>query len=159
MAASTSASALSVRPATSEDFDLLGRLLQLYLYDFSEHTGDDVDSEGNFPYAWLDAYRHEEDRHAYLVEVTGRPAGFAFVRGGEATQMAEFFVLRKYRRDGVGLETARLLFAAHVGPWSVTQLATNLDATTFWRRAIPVPYTETVHADGEVEQRFSIEPS
>ncbi|WP_193105030.1 GNAT family N-acetyltransferase [Brachybacterium sp. FME24] len=159
MVPSTAASALTVLPASGEDFDLLGRLLQLYFYDFSEYTGDDVDDEGSFHYAWLDTYRHEQDRYAYVVRVDGHPAGFALVRQGDPTQMAEFFVLRKYRRDGVGRRTARLLFDAHVGSWSVTQLATNPEATSFWRRAIPVPFDETVHADGKVEQTFSIEPA
>lgn len=157
MVASRSTSTLTVLPAKSDDFDLLGRLLQLYLYDFSEYTGDDADDEGSFHYAWLDAYRHEPDRYAYVVRVEGHPAGFALVRQGDPTEMAEFFVLKKYRRDGVGLRAARLLFDAHPGPWSVMQLATNPEATSFWRRAIPVSFDEPVHADGKVEQRFSIE--
>ncbi|ATG53400.1 GNAT family N-acetyltransferase [Brachybacterium ginsengisoli] len=152
-----SASAPTVRPARGEDFDLLAGLLQLYLHDFSEHTGWDVDEHGLFHYAWLDAYRHEQGRHAYVFRVEGRPAGFALVREAERIQMAEFFVLRKYRREGVGLAAARHLLEAHAGAWSITQLASNPEATSFWRRAIPVPFEETVEADGTVEQRFSIE--
>lgn len=154
MTASTTASPFTVLPASGEDFKLLGRLLQLYLYDFSEFTGDDVDEDGSFHYAWLDAYRHEADRHAYLIRVEGHPAGFALVRGGDRTQMAEFFILRKYRRGGVGVRAAQTLFDAHPGPWSITQLATNPMATAFWRYAIPVPVDETVHADGLIEQSF-----
>lgn len=157
MTAPRSASAPTVLPATEEDVDLLARLLQLYLHDFSEHTGWDVDEHGLFHYAWLDAYRHEPGRHAYVMRVEGRPAGFALVREAERIHMAEFFVLRKYRREGVGIAAARYLLTAHAGPWSITQLASNHEATAFWRRAIPVPFEETVQADGTVEQRFAID--
>lgn len=157
MTAPRSAPAPTIHPARDEDFDLLARLLQLYLHDFSEHTGWDVDEQGLFHYAWLDAYRHEEGRHAYVFRVEGRTAGFALVREAERIHMAEFFVLRRYRREGVGLAAARRLFEAHPGPWSIMQLATNPEATAFWRRAIPVQFEETVQADGTVEQRFTID--
>jgi predicted acetyltransferase len=149
----------TVHPARDEDFELLDRLLQLYLHDFSEHTGEDVDEHGRFQYAWLDAYRHEAGRHASVIRVEGRPAGFALVREAEVLHMAEFFVLRKHRRAGVGLAAARHLLEARIGPWSITQLASNPEATAFWRRAIPVPFEESVQADGTVEQRFTIEHS
>ena len=160
MRMTTAASPLvpTVTSATGEDFDLLGSLLQLYLYDFSEHTGEDVDGHGSYHYAWLDAYRNEAARHAYIIRMDGHPAGFALVRNGELIQMAEFFVLTKYRRGGVGTMAARELFEALTGSWSISQLATNRSATEFWRRAIPVPFEELVHADGRVEQRFTNEP-
>ncbi|WP_157975603.1 GNAT family N-acetyltransferase [Brachybacterium sp. YJGR34] len=147
----------TLAPASDADHDLLARLLQLYLHDLSPHTGDDVDERGAFHYAWLEAYRQEAGRHAVLLRVEGRPAGFALIRSGEVTQMAEFFVLGKYRGAGVGSRAAQELFAAFPGAWSVSQLATNTEATAFWRRTIPVPYEEHVHADGSVEQRFTIE--
>ncbi|GAA1483784.1 GNAT family N-acetyltransferase [Brachybacterium fresconis] len=145
----------TVTVVTDAGFDLLGRLLQLYLYDFSEHAGYDVDERGEYHYAWLDAYRDEADRHAYLFRVGAHPAGFALVRRGEPTTMAEFFVLRKYRRGGVGTTAARQLLAMLPGTWSISQLASNRAATEFWRRAIPVPFEEITHADGHMEQRFT----
>lgn len=150
--------ALAITPASDAEFTLLERLLQLYLHDFSAHTGDDVDDQGSFHYAWLDAYRVEPDRHALLVRVEGRPAGFALVRSGEPTRMAEFFVLAKYRRHGVGTAAARELFRRFAGDWSITQLATNRAATEFWRRAIPASFDERTWADGRVEQRFTSAP-
>lgn len=147
--------ALAVLPAAGADFELLERLLQLYLYDFSQHAGYDVDDRGSYHYAWLAAYRGEPDRHAYTIRVGTRPAGFALVRSGEPTRMAELFMLRKYRRAGLGAKAAREVLRLHPGRWSISQLATNRPATEFWRRAIPVPFEESVHADGRVEQRFT----
>lgn len=158
MSAAASPPPLTVTAAADEGFGLLERLLQLYLYDFSEHAGYDVDEDGSFPYAWLEAYRHDADRHAYIVRAEGHPAGFALVRSGEPTRMAEFFVLRKYRRGGVGTRAARALFGKFPGPWSVTQLVSNREATEFWRRAIPAPFDEVLHTDGQVEQTFTSAP-
>lgn len=106
MTAPRSASAPTIHPAREDDFNLLSRLLQLYLHDFSEHTGWDVDEHGLSHYAWLDAYREEPGRHAYVIRVEGRPAGFTLVREAERIHMAEFFVLRKHRRASAGLTTA-----------------------------------------------------
>ncbi|MGO2313801.1 GNAT family N-acetyltransferase [Brachybacterium tyrofermentans] len=147
---------LVIARAVEADHELLARLLQLYLYDFSDHAGYDVDERGEFHYAWLEEYWRASDRHAFLIRVGGHPAGFALVRSGNPSRMAEFFVLRKHRRTGVGTQAARTILEAFPGPWSITQLATNAPATRFWRRAIPVHFDEVVHPDGHVEQTFTI---
>ena len=118
MAAETVGQGPTVSRATEAEFPLLEQLLQLYLHDFSEHADYDVDERGRFSYAWLDAYREEPERHAYVIRVDAHPAGFALVRAEDPVQMAEFFVLRKYRRTGVGARAAREIIARRPGRWS-----------------------------------------
>ena len=50
--------------------------------------------------------------------------------------MAEFFVMRKYRRQGVGRTAACAVFDRFTGAWEIRQRQDNLDATAFWRRTI-----------------------
>lgn len=50
--------------------------------------------------------------------------------------MAEFFVLRNYRRRGIGQTAVQWVFAHHPGRWIVKQLAQNTQAIAFWRRVI-----------------------
>jgi predicted acetyltransferase len=50
--------------------------------------------------------------------------------------MAEFFVMRRYRRKGVGLAAASAIFDRFKGPWEVRQRDENVEATAFWRRVI-----------------------
>ena len=69
--------------------------------------------------------------------------------------MAEFFVLRKYRRGGVGTDAARAVFARFPGEWQTRQQFVNEAAIAFWRRTIPVPFTESANDEGPV-QRFRI---
>jgi predicted acetyltransferase len=50
--------------------------------------------------------------------------------------MAEFFVMRRYHRRGVGTAVANRLFALHRGAWEVRERSGNHDAIAFWRRVI-----------------------
>jgi predicted acetyltransferase len=50
--------------------------------------------------------------------------------------MDQFFVLKKYRRQGVGQLLATSALAALPGRWEVGQVPQNLAAQAFWRRVI-----------------------
>ncbi|MCU1465149.1 MAG: hypothetical protein JWM72_1077 [Actinomycetia bacterium] len=147
---------IEVLEATVEDKPVLRRLLELYLHDFSELTYADVDAHGRFGYPYLDLYWTEPERRPFLFRVAGRWAGFALVRTGVPHDMAEFFVLRKHRRTGVGVEAASDLFARFPGDWQVRQMTANAGATAFWHRAIPFEFTEEVTANGRVQHFSSV---
>jgi predicted acetyltransferase len=148
---------VEVIAAALADKSVVRNLLELYLHDFSEMTASDVDEHGLFGYGRLDDYWTEPGRHPFLFRADGRLAGLALVRSGTPHDMAEFFVMRKYRRGGVGLLAARALFAMFPGEWQVREMAANTGATAFWRQAIPVPFDEEVIDAGPV-QRFCIDP-
>jgi predicted acetyltransferase len=141
--------------AALADKDVMRHLLELYVYDFTEFTTDDVDESGLFGYRYVDQYWNEPDRHPFLIRADGRLAGLALVRSGDPHDMAEFFVMRKYRGRGVGLIAARSLLARFPGEWQVRQMRANAVATAFWRNAIPVPYRDDANETGPV-QRFLI---
>ncbi len=149
---------IEVREAAPSDRPVLEQLLELYLHDFSVFTDGDVDATGRFHYPNLDLYWTEADRHPFLFRVDGRWAGFALVRAGAPHDMAEFFVLRKYRRRGVGIVAARSVFARFPGEWQTREMTANTGATDFWRRAIDVPFEEELTANGPV-QRFVVSAS
>jgi predicted acetyltransferase len=146
---------VEIVPASQQDKHVLRNLMPLYLHDFSEFNDGDVDEQGRFEYPWLDAYWTDTDRHPFLFRAGDHWAGFALIRTGDPNDVAEFFVLRKYRRHGVGQAAARALFARFPGRWQVRQMAANARATAFWRAAIPVPFTESDLPMGPV-QYFSI---
>ena len=50
--------------------------------------------------------------------------------------MDQFFVLKKYRHQGVGRLLAQSVFAALVGRWEVGQMPENRPAQAFWREVI-----------------------
>lgn len=139
---------IDISPASMEEKPVLRNLLELYSYDFSAIDGADVDDSGLYGYEYLDLYWEEPDRFPFLVRVDGRLAGFALVRRGTyfrehesrdekpAWLIAEFFVMRKYRRRGVGALIARQLFDRFRGRWEIAELAGNGEAQAFWRKTI-----------------------
>ncbi|SCW57997.1 Predicted acetyltransferase [Paenibacillus tianmuensis] len=129
-----------VSKAAAEQKSVMRNLLELYKYDFTEFDPEDVNEHGLFEYPYLDHYWTEEGRHPFLVHVDGKLAGFALIRELGADErvysVAEFFVMKKYRRYGVGREMAFALFNRFPGQWEVAQMEENVPAHTFWRRII-----------------------
>jgi predicted acetyltransferase len=106
----------------------------------SEWFGNEVLPDGSFAY---DLERWWREREVYLATAADALVGFAVIGNAQqwtgnpaAHDVAEFFVLRKYRRQGVGNSLAQLVWNQHPGEWLVRVLAANLPAVAFWRRAI-----------------------
>jgi predicted acetyltransferase len=130
-------------PATADDDTKLRHLMQFYSYDFSNLVDLDVNEEGSFPDGPWDDYWVDDWRHAFLIRVGAKLAGFALVhersrltRNPGVFDMAEFFVLKKYRNRGVGRDAAFACFDRFRGDWEIRQRTTNDDAVLFWRRVI-----------------------
>jgi predicted acetyltransferase len=134
---------IRVVAAERSDQGVLGNLLQLYAYDFSEMIPEDVEETGRFREEPLEPYWDDASRFPFLIRAGERLAGLALVHrksrvsgADDVWDMAEFFVLRRYRRAGVGMGAAHQIFASHPGKWEVRQRNGNASATAFWRRAI-----------------------
>jgi predicted acetyltransferase len=152
---------------------LLLRLFDHYLYDFSEMEHADVDEDGLFvPPALPFVARHWTDpgRHAFLLRVGGKPAGFALLceaspmpECAERRYLSAFFVMRAYRGRGYGEAMARALFARFPGPWQVLEVRDNPRAQAFWRRVIGAAtgdqFTERWLNEREIVQEFEIDGS
>ena len=156
---------VKIEQVTQRERDVLWRYLQFYIYDMSRFTGAQPDG-GAFPYGQFDAYwREGERRSAWWAKVGGEIAGFALVRfdgQGGCHEIAEFFVVNRWRRRGVGLSFARQLLGRFPGPWRLHELANNKGAIAFWHRVLDgfAPYTEAplTYPDGlgRIEQRFVV---
>lgn len=143
---------LSVEQVSESAKPTLRRLLELNAYEFSAIDGRDIGSNGEYGYPYLDRYWPKcSDRAALLFHVDDQLAGFALVRVGSPHQIAEFLILPKYRRLGVGAAAAREVLTRWPGEWTTHQVSGNDGAVAFWRRAIPVPFIETTDADGSTQ--------
>jgi predicted acetyltransferase len=134
---------VEVLPASPEQEPILANLLELYAHDFSEFHHIEVGTDGRFGYQDLPLYWRDPNRHPLLVRIDGNLAGFVLVRiisgtSGEETvwDMAEFFVLRGYRRHGVGTAVAHQVWRRFPGLWQVRVMQSNRDARRFWDHAI-----------------------
>lgn len=136
---------VSLDRASEVDSALLANLLELYIHDMSEvfpHV--QLGPDGRFGYSRLPLYWSESDRRfAFLIRCDGRIAGFILVTRGspaapnpDVLDVAEFFVLRQYRRAGTGREAACMLWRRLPATWIVRVLEKNAGALAFWRDTI-----------------------
>jgi predicted acetyltransferase len=130
--------------AAPGDAGLLANLLELYIHDLSEVFPVEVGPDGRFGYETLPCYWSEpERRFPFLIRYDGRLAGFVLVTRGvlptndpDVFDVAEFFVLRRYRRVGVARRAACLAWDRFPGRWTVRVSEANAGALPFWTRVV-----------------------
>jgi predicted acetyltransferase len=134
---------ITVSLAGDHDHDALRRMMQLYLYDFSEFSEIPLDAQAHFGDADFIEQQFSSENTSYVFRVGGEPAGFAIVAHESwltkeelVTDMAQFFVMRGYRRTRVGSTAALRLFGQYAGHWEVRVIEENVHALTFWRNII-----------------------
>lgn len=132
---------IEVIPAGPELKSLVLNLGLYYIYDFTELLGFRCPDSGLFRTNIWDKYWTEPDRWPFLFRVGGEPAGFALVhtegsQSGTQYDMDQFFVMRKFRRRGLGGAAACNIFDRFRGRWEVRQVVQNLPAQAFWRKVI-----------------------
>jgi predicted acetyltransferase len=143
---------LEIIPARLEQQPIMANLLELYAHDFSEFHDLVPGPDGRFGYLPLPLYWTDPDRHPFLFTVDGTLAGFVFVKRevrapiiNPVWDVAEFFVMRHYRRRGIGTQVAHEVWKRFPGPWQVRVLQSNISACQFWSRAIASFMGQTIH--------------
>jgi len=132
---------LEIRRARADEQETVGNLMELYLHDLTDYWPYDVDATGRFGAPSLPTYWHDQSRCAYVFLVEGVYVGFALVSTDVCLPqnqywMAQFFVLRRYRRRGIAQAAACRIFDDLPGRWEVGQIPLNTPAQTFWLRVI-----------------------
>ncbi len=150
-------------PAEKNHFHVIENLMQFYIYDFSEYLNLDVDENGLFPsYQDLENYYKDENKFSYIIKSDEKYIGFVLVKYIHTTErnyfsIAEFFILKKYRRGGIGKSIAKNIFDLHKGKWEIFQWEQNKPARLFWKNVINEyaggKYTEKLK-DGKYFQLF-----
>ena len=139
------AGGVELEAATHADGKLLENLLELYIHDLSAaFPSIELGADGRFGYPKLPLYWSEpERRFPFLIRHDARTAGFALAtRGSPMSEdpsvfdVAEFFVLRRFRRSGVGRMAARLLWQRLPGTWIVRVSLGSPGALPFWTSVI-----------------------
>jgi predicted acetyltransferase len=132
-----------VKTVTLDQKSVLKNLLELYAYDFTEFVLDDVDFHGLYGYKYLDHYWTEEGRYPFMIYSDGNIAGFVLIRryfdndlSDNIYSMAEFFIMKKYRKQGIGKSIAFEVFNMFPGLWEVAVLEENKPAQIFWERVL-----------------------
>jgi predicted acetyltransferase len=148
---------VTLEPVGRERRQTLVNLFQLYAHDFSDQWFDrpegELDEDGRLEeYGLMDSYWSEPNHEVMLIRADGRIAGFVMVNDHSHADLpldyaiAEFFVARKHRREGVGRAAALAVIGARPGLWELAVARRNTGAQPFWRKVA------AELAAGEVEE-------
>ena len=123
--------------------EIIFNLMQLYTYELSffedETTKFVLQDNGLYVVSkYTELYWKEDKRHPYVLKCDGEIAGFVLERLNEEgmNEIAEFFVLNKYRKLGAGTFMANEMFKRFKGKWEIRTLLKNKRAQDFWRKVV-----------------------
>lgn len=125
------------------DHPVLISLTQFYLYDLSEIEPFDIIDTGQFQDVLLQKNATHSDIETFLIYGGNQLIGFAIVSRQSKLRsqfsghtMEALFVLRRYRRHGLGRNSACEIFDHFPGTWEVATHGLNVRGMAFWRSVI-----------------------
>lgn len=132
---------IEVRLALASERLVVRHMMELYQHDFAEFDGTDLDEHGQYGYYDLDCFWITANFAAYVIKVDGKWAGFALINDEvlnpeNSSTIVEFFVVRKYRRHGVGRHAAKAILSMTPGRWEIKVIKENPVACAFWQRLL-----------------------
>ncbi|MBI9011453.1 MAG: GNAT family N-acetyltransferase [Clostridiales bacterium] len=124
--------------ATPADNTSLERLFQFFAHDTSEFSGKEIGSDGFYHgLNDLEDYTSQSNYRTYMIQVDGNLAGFVVVRLEETINyLRHYFIVRKYRKQKIGLKAVHRIFDMFPGDWRVSTLDYNLPAIKFWEKTL-----------------------
>jgi predicted acetyltransferase len=134
---------LELIEATIEQKPILANLLELYTYDFTSFCDFDISDNGLYGYEHLHLYWKEPTRLPYIIYVDKKIAGFILIQKTPSISdnttvwdITEFFIMKKYKRHGIGTMAAIKIWTQFKGPWQIRVLTNNSIACLFWQQSI-----------------------
>lgn len=144
----------------AEQAELIRNLYQFYAYESSDWEQEDVEVDGRFYIheEHLARYWQEPQWSANLILVDGFIAGFLLVERSElpalnALELADLFILKRYRRKGIGRAVVSQVLTSGESDWLVRFYDQDETAQAFWRAVLdnlPRP-VRTLELDDEPE--------
>jgi predicted acetyltransferase len=144
----------------ADQAELIRNLYQFYAYESSDWEQEDVEVDGRFYIheEHLARYWQEPQWSANLILVDGFIAGFLLVERSEfaalnALELADLFILKRYRRKGIGRAIASQVLMSGESDWLVRFYDQDETAQAFWRTVLdnlPRP-VRTIELDDEPE--------
>jgi predicted acetyltransferase len=132
--------------ASAADREWLTNVYPFYLHDLSEFDEHyyTLTDRGLWEPDHLSSWLQDDTDHPLIIRLSETRVGFALVNEASSVnvmpgfrfRLAEFFILKRYRRAGIGLRVAQALFDRFRGRWQLSILARNAPAIAFWRRVL-----------------------
>ncbi|WP_318434964.1 GNAT family N-acetyltransferase [Photobacterium leiognathi] len=126
-----------------EERHVLENLFCYYVYDMSEYMKWNLAKDGTFrgyDVSKFNPYWNRDDHIPYFIKVNNELAGFVLIRRYPSDltlyDVDQFFVLRKFKGQGVGKLVLAQVVKAFLGKWQIRILLENSGALSFWKSAV-----------------------
>jgi ribosomal-protein-alanine N-acetyltransferase len=135
-------SKIKLIPAALKDSPVIQNMGRFYVYDISEYLGDtdgwQIPEDGLYECIDFKKYWQTDDAFPFLIRYEDELAGFVIIdkKGSETNidfNMAQFFILRKFKNKGIGRYVAHQCFNKFQGVWEVMVIPGNTGAYNFWK--------------------------
>ena len=127
------------------DHAMLASLAQFYLYELSEIETMDISNDGRFQHELLKDNVIRPDLAPFVIYAGEQLTGFVLISqqsrlrshfSGHAIEV--IFILRRYRRHGLGRGSVCEIFDRFPGTWEVATHGQNVRGMAFWRSVIDI---------------------
>ncbi|MEN5285034.1 GNAT family N-acetyltransferase [Stenotrophomonas lactitubi] len=132
---------LALVKATAQDADVVFRLMQLYYFEASAWSGEEIRADGLYDCALADvrARLQEEPEWTRLLWLDGLLCGFVQVddvefQGRRVPELADLFILPKHRGKGIASAVVADLVRPTTGEWLLATFRKDHAAHAFWER-------------------------
>ncbi len=131
--------------ASIEEYPIIQNMGRFYVYDMSQFFSHDADwkmpEDGLYECIDFKKYWQTDNTWPFIIRYQDQLAGFIIVdkKGSDVTidfNMAQFFILRRFKSHGVGSAMAQRCFDQFKGVWEVMVLPNNAGAYQFWQKTI-----------------------
>jgi ribosomal-protein-alanine N-acetyltransferase len=143
---------------------------RFYVYDMSEFMGWKIPADGLYECIDFSKYWKTDDAFPFLIHYENELAGFVIIdkKGSDASidfNVAQFFILRKFKNKGLGRYVACQCFDKFRGTWEVMVIPGNEGAYRFWQSIIKkytaenfTEYTrEVAHFNNSIKNIFKFD--
>jgi predicted acetyltransferase len=134
---------IEVSPVEKKDKEILKKMIEVYE---KEMLGEDAGE-----YKYFDCYWEDKNRWPFFIRANHEIIGFVLVNQHCLTEntiknLGEFFIEKKYRKQGFGLKAAGIVFDMFKEKWEVREINENPAARDFWLKVIN-EYTKGKYKD------------
>jgi predicted acetyltransferase len=134
---------IKIEPIEKGKKEILRNLFEKYDYELSQYTDQDVNDLGLYGFDYLDYYWTESNRYAFFIKINNKLAGFILVNDYPAIRKLEtnytmdsFFIMYRYRRQGIGKLSVKYILDKFKGKWQLNIIPKNKLSKDFWIKTI-----------------------
>jgi len=127
------------------ELNLLLNLVKFYCYEWSQYNGIEIDDNCEYEFEHhINNYFIKENHYPYFIIVDNKIAGFVLIDNdfdynkNSDYAISEFFVMYKYRRNGIGKIAATEIIKTYPGIWEIKMHPNNIISIKFWNNIVSI---------------------